>query len=165
MAGRQFALAKWEGQFPEVQYVLVDSAQTFKAGALVLTAADGETDECAADPTAILGVALSAAKTALGYNMANDADIVAFTGRENKVAVAIANNKNTFSGRGVNGGTDPVVPLQTHIGEQYGVVKDSDGIWAIDFAETTTKSVQIVGFDSTTKSFTFKFIPAAQQQA
>jgi len=164
MAGRAFALAKWNGTFPEVQYLLVKASQTFKAGAVVLTDANGELLEASADPAVIKGVALSQAGSALGYNMSNAGDIVAATGREDKVAVAIANNASIFSGRAVNGGTDPVTPLQTHVDEEYGVLKDADGIWTIDIAEVTVKSVHIVGFDLSTKSFLFKFIASFQQQ-
>ena len=57
--------------------------------------------------------------------------------------MAKANRTSRFITRAVNGGTDPVAPLQTHIGEQYGVAKVGDD-WVIDMAETGAKVVEIV---------------------
>lgn len=155
--GRIFQPATWDGGAPMVEYRLVDASATFKAGALVVTDTDGEIIECGADPALILGVALAPAASAAGYNMANNADIVASNWRENKVPVAIAKDSTVFSGRGSS------APTLTHIGEQYGVVSSS-GEWIIDLTETTAKRVTIVGIDTSNAVFFFRFMPATTEQ-
>lgn len=150
------------GGAPEVQEMVYDSAATFARGALMSVASDGEVTEASADPTSIIGVALHKNGVGPGRNLENDDDYVVRTNVSNLVGIAIANRSAIFSGQAVNGGTDPVTPLLTHIGEEYGVVKRSDGTWAIDMAETTTKVVHIVDIDTTreNKIFLFKFLEA-----
>ena len=58
---RGFNIAKLPSGTPNIISYKYDSAETFKAGALVVDAADGEITECGADPTSVLGVALEAA--------------------------------------------------------------------------------------------------------
>jgi hypothetical protein len=128
---------------PRVQSIAYTTGQTFKAGALVLLTAAGEVSECAADPAAVLGVALQGAGTGPGFDLPNSSVTTVVTGRAQEVSVLIADDETQFYARGVNGGTDPVLPLQTHIGEQYGVAKVGND-WVIDFAETTAKVVEIV---------------------
>ena len=154
--GRKFYPADFPGNSPRIQRMAVTAAQTFKAGALVLTSAAGTISECGADPATITGVALQDAFSGPGYNAADTPTVV--TGRDSDISVAIATRDTIFSGRGINGGTDPVIPLQTHIGETYGVAKTGDD-WVIDFAEVTTMSVEVVDIDLTmgTNMFFFKF--------
>lgn len=141
--GRSFNVARRTGTTaPRVQSIAYATGQTFKAYALVVLNTSGEVVECGADPTAVLGVALQAAGSGPGYGLPNTAETTVVTGRLQEVVVALADREQEFSARGVNGGTDPVVPLQTHIGEQYGVAKVGND-WVIDFAETTTKVVEI----------------------
>jgi hypothetical protein len=127
-----------------IQSMRYDSAQTFKLGAVLTLASDGEVVEASADPTAIYGVALQDAGSAPGYGMSHDAKVTVRTGVNQEVSVALARG-NIFKGRAVNGGTDPVVPLQTHIGESYGIAKVSDE-WVIDIAETSALVVEIIDF-------------------
>lgn len=135
------------------------TGQTFKKGAVLVQTAAGTLSESGADPTAdIAGVALEGAGTKPGYDMANSSQILQVTGRVQEVSYAKAKAGTVFSGRGINGGTDPVIPLQTHIHEQYGVAKTAAGEWVIDLAETTAKVVEIVDIDVDQKIFFFVFI-------
>ena len=152
---------------PEVRSMAYTTGQVFKKYALVVLTSAGEVSEAGADPTGVVGVALQGAGTGLGYGVPNSAETTVVTGRLQEVSVALANRKTIFSGRGVNGGTDPVVPLQTHIGEQYGVAKVGDD-WVIDLAETATKVVEIVDIVPVEGAgagyFLFKFLEAVLQQ-
>ena len=146
---------------PEVQCFRYATGQTFKIGALVVDDAAGEIVECGADPVSVLGVALQGAGTGPGYDVANAGETTVYTGRMQEVSVAVANRRSRFTSRGVNGGTDPVLPLQTHIGEQYGVAKVGND-WVVDLAETTTKVVEITdvyGYDGL-NLFEWKFLEA-----
>jgi hypothetical protein len=127
---------------PRVQAIAYATGQTFKAQALVVLNTSGEVVECGADPAAVLGVALQGAGTGMGFDLPNSSVTTVVTGRAQEVSVLIADDSTEFYARGVNGGTDPVLPLQTHIGEQYGVAKVGNE-WVIDFAETTAKVVEI----------------------
>jgi hypothetical protein len=120
---------------PYSQSMAYATGQTFLKGALVVDNANGEVVECGADPAAILGIAMQAAGTGPGYGVADAGSATVFTGRAQEVVVAIADRTSQFTARGVNGGTDPVLPLLTHIGEQYGVTKVGSD-WVIDFAKT-----------------------------
>jgi hypothetical protein len=141
---------------PEVQVLRYTTGQTFTEYALVTETAAGEISECGADPTAVLGLSLGGAGKGPGYGMANSAETVFVTGRNQEVPVAIFNRNTVFSIRGVNGATDPVVPIQTHIDEQYGVVKTAGGDWVLDFAEVTTKVFEIVDIDVDLNMFLVK---------
>ena len=115
-------------------------------GSLVLRDANGEFVLFGGGTDAVVfGVAEEAAGSKLNYGepfSSQTTGIVA--GRLQHISVAQADRETTFMARGVNGGTDPVTPLQTHVGEEYGVAKDSDGSWYVDIAEVTTKIVHIV---------------------
>jgi len=156
MAGRGFIADSPE--LADIVELVYDSAEVFKAGALVVVASDGELTECGADPAAIRGVALEPAARGPGFQMADSPVVI--TGRQNKVSIVAATPTQKFWGRGVNGGTDPVTPTQTMVNESYGVVKDSDGIWAIDISDTSNTRVTITRVDIENKLFQFKFLTA-----
>lgn len=127
---------------PRVQAMRYATGQTFKAFAWVVIDTNGEVVECADGATSITGLALQGAGTGPGYDLPDASRTVVITGANQEVSVALADREQEFSMRGVNGGTDPVVPLQTHIGEQYGLKKVVND-WVIDFSNTTDKAVQI----------------------
>lgn len=140
--GRRFVPARRTGTtVPRVQACVVTAAQTFKWGALVATAAAGTISECGADPTIVLGVALQDAFSGPGNEVANSSQVVATTGTINLCSVAIADREQEFSGRMTNAGAT-VAPLQTHIDQQYGVVKVGND-WTIDETDTTNVVVEI----------------------
>lgn len=145
---------------PDTRSVAYTTGQTFKKGALLVYAAAGTVSECGADPAAVMGVALDPAGSRPGYDAANSPTVV--TGRNQEVSVAIANRQTVFSGRAVSvAGGDPTTPTQTLVDEDYGVAKDSNGIWYVDLDETSTKSVHIVDIDIDQKIVFFKFKEAA----
>lgn len=148
------------GGVPSVRAMAYTTGQTFKKGALLTIVAAGTVSECAADPTAVCGVSLQGAGTGPGYNMADNPSNV--TGRTQEVSVCIADRMSEFTIRGVNGGTDPVTPLQTHIGESYGVAKVGDD-WVLDLAETSAKVFEIVDIIPEKNLFVVKFLEAVIQ--
>lgn len=156
MRGMNYARGR-NNAAPRVQAMAYATGQTFKAQALVVLNANGEVVECGADPAAVLGIALNGAGTGMGYDLPNSSVTTVVTGRAQEVSVLIANDTDEYYGRGVNGGTDPVLPLQTHIGEQYGVAKVGVD-WVIDFAEVTTKVVEITDILPESNSFVFKIL-------
>lgn len=127
---------------PRIQEIQYEPGQVFKNNALVVLNSNGNVQECGADPTSVTGVVLNGAGTLPGFDVANSSQTTVYTGRRTKVSVALADREQEFSARGVNGGTDPVIPLQSHIGKQYGVAKVADD-WVIDISDTTNVVVQI----------------------
>jgi len=162
MGARFITAARTVGNgVPAIQSFVCDSSATFIRGAAVVVASDGELEACGADPTVIAGFAAAAASTAPGYDAANSPNVV--TGRSNVVSVYLADANTVFSGRGVNGGTDPSTPTLSNIGESYGLKADANGIWTVDLAEVTTKTATIVDVDIDQKIFFFKIVQANYQ--
>ena len=162
MAGtRRIQPAKWPGDAPEILSYVYKTSEAILRGSLVVLDGDGLLTVCGADPAAVLGVALEAAESRPGYDMANSPTVV--TGRKQEVSVAVANRLTIFSMRGVNGGTDPVTPTQTMVGEIYGALADANGVWTLDLAETTADVFQIVDVDIDNKIFFCKFLEAVIQ--
>lgn len=163
--GRIFQPARVPGSgtaAPSIISGAYTTGQTFKKGAVLITVAAGTLSEAGADPANdIAGVALEGAGTKPGYDPANASQVLQVTGRLQEVSYARADSHTVFSGRAINGGTDPVTPLQTHLHEQYGLAKTAAGEWVIDIAEVTVKTVEIVDIDIDSKIFFFKFLAAA----
>lgn len=159
MAGRHFFPARTiGGEVPDTKRRVYKSGETWAIGAVMVFDANGELVECSADPTAISGVAAQASDTGPGFAMADSPSVI--TGRALETTIFEANRNTIFSGRGVNGGTDPVTPTQTMLDTRFGLTVDSNGIWVIDIAETSTVSVEIVDIDPIEKIFFFKFLEA-----
>ena len=159
--GRRFQPARNAKTVPQVQSIQYATGQVFLKGALVIDTVNGEVVECGADPASILGVALEPCGGKPGYGVPNADQVTVTTGRQQEVSIAIADRDTQFSGRAVNGGTDPVVPLQTHIGEKYGVAKVGND-WVIDMAEAAAVKIQITDVDLYGGNmFLFKFLEAA----
>ncbi len=164
MAGRCIAPSSVSGTgVPAVLGCIVKSGETFKQGALVVLDTNGLLVECGADPTTagVLGIALNGASTSPGYDAANSPTVV--TGRENICSVALGDEATTFSMRGVNGGTDPTTPSQVDVGDGYGALKDANGIWTLDLAETSAKIFTIVGVDIVQKVYFCRMISTIRQ--
>jgi len=154
---------------PRIQAMLYDTGQTFVNNALVYITGTGEVSECGANPATVAGVALNGVGTQPGYDVANSTQTLVYTGREARVSVAIADSEQEFSARGVNGATDPVTPLQAHIGQQYGVLKVGSD-WVINIADQVNVVVQItdIALDANkggddNSFFVCKFIPGVRQ--
>lgn len=130
-----FKLARLEGQSVKNHVQLpYASGSTFPQGALVLRNASNEWAECGADPVAIGGVS----EHGVG------ADTLGYGGHGYKefppgYAIVIpVQGETRFLAKYV--GTLPAVD-----GGSYGVVKDADGDWKVDFAETVATRVKLVG--------------------
>lgn len=154
---------------PRVQFSTYDTGQTFTDHALVVITGTGNVSECGANPPTVAGVALNGVGTLPGFDVANATQTLVYTGREAGVSVAVADGEQEFSARGVNGATDPVTPLQAHIGQTYGVLKTAGGDWVINIADQVNAVVQITDIELDTISgnnnsfFVCKFIPGVRQ--
>lgn len=161
--GRVFQPARVaEGEVPYVQSVQYKTGEAIIRGSVVLVDANGQLNLAGADPASIYGVALEPAGSKPGFDAANSPTVV--TGRVQEVSTAVASRLSIFSGRMEDGSGNIVAPLQTHIGEQYGIAKDANGEWFIDESETTNKRVQIIDIDTVVGVHLFKFLEANLQQ-
>ena len=145
MARRGFEPARRTGTtVPRVISGLYKTSEAIIKGSLVLTDSNGEYVLFGGGTDAVVkGVALEGAGTKKGYGEPFASQTVVATGREQAVSVSIADREQEFSCRQEDGSGNIVAPLQTHIGEEYGVAKDADGVWFVDRSETTTKIVRI----------------------
>lgn len=131
----------------------ITSAQTFKAGALVLRADAGTFTECGADPALIAGVALHAVADA------NPADTFGTVVPLVTVAAADQEFRGTFEGTWA----------ADDVGKSYGVVLDATGYWTIDKSDTVNTRVRITGVEDgvavgdVNVPVTFVFLPANRQ--
>jgi hypothetical protein len=158
--GRTFNVATRFKTAPNIQSMAYAAGQVFLKGALLTVNAAGELIECGADPASVYAVAAEGAGTKPGYDLANSSVTTVVTGRVQEASVYVIDRDMVFSCRAVNGGTDPVLPLQTHVDEQYGVAKVGND-WVVDMAETTAKVVEIVDYDVSTTGlnlFLVKFL-------
>ena len=160
--GRRFTPARWAGAtIPVTQSMTYTAAQTFKRGAVLIFASGGAgtVEEGSTDPTPIVGVSAEPAASKPGYEIGHSSFVTSYTGRVAEVSVWRANRQTIFSGRAVNGSTDPVTPTQSHIDEVYGILKSSND-WVIDISETSNTRIEIVDVDITELMFFFKFMEA-----
>lgn len=155
---RSFNLGRLPSGTPNIINFKYTAGQTFVKGALVVDTAAGTISECGADPVSILGIAQEAAASKAGNTGIANAPTIITGGNRDEVAVAVADRSQVFTCRGVNGGTDPVTPLVTNIGENYGVAKDADGSWYLDLAEVTVMQFEVVDIDIDNKLFFVKIM-------
>lgn len=161
--GRIFRPGKFAGATaPDTQSMEYAVGQTFIAGAIVVYegGATGNIVEGGADPATIVGVSADNAGGKPGNSMSQDAQVVARTGRVLEVTVHRANRNTIFSGRAVNGGTDPVTPAKTDIGKTYSILKSGAGEWTLDAADVANQRVRVVDVDIDSKIFFFKILEA-----
>jgi hypothetical protein len=128
-----FQLAHPDGvRVPRIVEKNLAAAQAFLEGALVLADASDNYAECGADPASIAGVTVSpAGADASGFNR--------FAKKEfppGKMQV-IALTGIVFSARYIGG-------LPAANGASYGVVRDSDLYWKVDFTETVNTRLKLV---------------------
>lgn len=161
---RGFQTARRTGTtVPRVQSIKYLTGQSFLTGALVLTDATGQLIECSANPTVVLGVALEPVASHPGYDLPNASRTNALVqGATQEVSVAIADTEQEFSCRGVNGGTDPVTPVQADIGVQYGVSKVSND-WVLNQADTVNVVVVVTDIRTDDNVFLVKVLRTVQQ--
>lgn len=128
-----FQLAHPDGiRVPRIVEKNLAAAQAFLEGALLLADASDNFAECAADPAAIAGVSVSpAGADASGFNR--------FAKKEfppGKMQ-AIALTGVVFSARYIGG-------LPAANGASYGVVRDADLYWKVDFTEVAATRLKLV---------------------
>ncbi len=126
-----------------VQEFDMKAAETFIDGAIVLLDAAEDVAEVAADPTAVLGIAIG--------------DAAGRTVDATKILVALPQPGRTFLIAGDNN------PIKDDIGKEYGAVKDSDGIWTIDGTETTAKVFKVIDIDLDTNMYEVEIIDSIAQ--
>lgn len=162
--GRVMVPARMPSASAPVTTTYVYSAgQAFIKGAVLVFDTGGNAGnviEGAANPASIVGVALEAPASKPGFSVNFDSTVVARTGTVTKVSVAMANRLTVFSGREVNGATDPVVPANTDIGVAYGVLRTAAGEWVVNQADTVNTRVRVVAIDTTVSVVFFKFLEA-----
>lgn len=132
------------GRKDNVQLPLAAS-QTFKTGALVVRDGSGNIAECGADPATIFG-------WALGEATKNPVD-------STKQIVCRATEE---SRAWMQASADPT---SANSGVSYGVAKDADGIWYVDFTDTTATRVYVHEVDTDTKRVLVSVLAANRQSA
>lgn len=132
------------GVVPSTIHYAVVNGEDFVLGA-PLTINAGQVDELDTnDVTLIVGVAAAADQSAFGYDMADSPTVV--TGRENTVPVWRATRDTVFVGQLSNGTTSLVVPDAANVGVAYGLIRQTDGTWTVDEADTTNDVVTVIDF-------------------
>lgn len=153
---------------PEGQSMQYTTGQAFLKGALLVYDTAGNAgnviEGTSPNPAAIVGIALEAPASKPGFALNFDAAVVARTGTVQQVSVAKANRITIFSGRMVNGGTDPVTPAVTDIGVAYEVLKTGAGEWVVNQAAVVNTKVEIVDIDVANKIVFFRFLEARLAQ-
>lgn len=146
---------------PEVTSMFYTTGQTFLKGAVLIPdAATGRVIEGASAAVTVIGVALEGAGSKPGRELNFDSQVAVRTGVVQEVSVAKANRTTIFSSRMVNGGTDPVTPVQADIDKKYGLIRTAAGEWAVNQADVTTVAVIIVDADFDNKIVFWKFLEA-----
>lgn len=109
------------------------ASQAFNAGTLLLVDANGAYAECGADPTAIAAVAIApCGADSSGFNILGKKEFP--PGYMQGIALV---DRPVFSAKYIGG-------LPAADGGAYGVVKDSDGDWKVDFTETVNTRLRLV---------------------
>lgn len=109
------------------------ASQTFNVGALLAVDSNGAFAECGADPAAIAAVALSPAGTdSSGFNILGRKEFPS-----GKMQACPIKNRQ-FTAKYVGS-------LPAADGGLYGVVRDTDGDWKVDFSEIVNTSLKLVG--------------------
>lgn len=122
------------------------AAQTFKTGAAVLRDGSGNIAECGADPASIYGFSTGVAT-------------------KNPVDATKAIIMKAFEGQKfwMQCNVDPVA---ANSGINYGITKDADGIWYVDFTKTAgTARVYVHDIDTDTKRVLVSVLAANRQVA
>lgn len=133
-----FTLAHLEGGgMPPVIERPLDAGEAFEEGALLFVNSDGEYEECSADPTVVAAVAMTPCGTdASGFNRLGTKEFP--PGYMQGILV----RDQTFHARYTGS-------LPAAAGGLYGVVRDTDSLWKVDFGDTTHDVVELVSIDWT----------------
>jgi hypothetical protein len=123
-----------DGSIPRVVERSNAAGQAYNKGALLLVDGSNNFAECGADPAAIACVAEAGA----GADTANFVNVLGVKGFPPGKNQGTYIKDQVFSARYV--GTLPAAD-----GGSYGVVRDTDGLWKVDFAETVNTRLKLVG--------------------
>lgn len=129
-----FKLARAKSQsIPRVKEKPLASGSSFLKGALLVVNGSGEYAECGADPASIAAIALSdaGASTEIGNSLGRAEFPPGYMQGE------AVQDEVEYRARYV--GT-----LPSATGGSYGVVKDSDGLWKVDFTDTSATRVKFL---------------------
>lgn len=129
-----FRLANPQGiHVPRVIQKALAASQTFNNGALLVVDSNDNWAECGADPAAVAAVALSAAGAdTSGFNILGKFDFP-------------PGFMDGMTLRGTQYTAKYVGTLPAANGGLYGVVRDTDNDWKVDFTEITATVVKLVG--------------------
>lgn len=129
------------GSRPETRQYAIAASQTFLVGdPLEFNGSNQLQVVSGADPTPIVGFAA-----------ANAADVI----ETGFCEVWMADDETIFA---VQGNTAPVAA--THVGNDYGLVVDADGVWLIDPSETTNILFSVVDVDTVNELYFVKVLAA-----
>lgn len=129
-----FAPANADGDaVPVCEEMAIDTATYAGNGGALLVQDGAYIEECGADPATILGVAVSSGGA--------DTDGFSRTGRKE-----FPPGKMQYYrlGRGQQFTALYIGTLPDNVGGEYGVVRDSDGLWKVDFTDTSATRVRLV---------------------
>jgi hypothetical protein len=129
-----FKVARAKSQsIPRVQERALAAGSAFKAGALLLVNANNEYAECGADPVAIAAVALTGAgaSTEIGNRLGKEEFPPGF------MQATAVQDEVVFRAKYVGA-------LPAAVGGSYGVIKDADGFWKVDFNETVATRLKYI---------------------
>lgn len=131
-----FILARAKSQsIPRVrEYPLAAGAAGLR-GALLVRDANGAWAECGADPASIGGIAESDFGATTGIGTISTGKLEFPPGR---MQATVVQDEVEFRARYVGA-------LPAADGGLYGVVRDTDGLWKVDFGEVTATRVKLVG--------------------
>lgn len=105
----------------DAEWLLLAAAQTFKVGAAVVLDASKNVTECGADPALIYGFSLTESVAGVSKDPQSTSRVT--------VLKAIEGEKFWMQ-------TSSAPVEATHRNRQYGITKDADGIWYVDFTKT-----------------------------
>lgn len=109
------------------------ASTTFTQGSLLVVNGSGQYAECGADPASIAAVAATPAGVTAGFTTLTRQEFP-----PNKMQGINVGNEAVFRANYI--GTLPAAD-----GGVYGVVRDSDLKWKVDFTDTTNTRVKLVG--------------------
>lgn len=130
-----FQMAKLKGRStPPTLEKPVAAGAAFEDGALLLADANNEWAECGADPASIGAVALSAyGADSSGFNRLGTKEFP-----PGYMQGMLVQDEVVFS-------AEYVGALPAADGGSYGLVRDTDGRWKVDFGEAVNTRVKLVG--------------------
>lgn len=144
------------GSQPRSMQKAVAAGQSWKKGALLIVDANDQWAECGADPAAIAAVAMN--------EYAVDSSGFTHTGRTEfppGYVVGVEVNNTFWRAKYVGS-------LPAAAGGNYGVIRDTDGFWKVDFNDAVNSRVKLIHMRFTAAPFNrnlvvVQFLPANVQ--